>query len=249
MRQASADVGQGTPTAPGAPHGQARDMRAYRAWRWGRTDRGRPTGLRPPWRGVPGPRPVRGSRARLRGRPQDRAGQRPAEERPGRCRPRHRCVLILPLRLASPFSPADCARAPAFSSVRGPATAAAENNAGGAGAGGGINSLATIFQSPDLLNRILSNPKTAPYIAQPDFVEKLKELQADGTKLSKCVAVDQQRRRRPCCRPADTHRCGACDSRGVARAPDQAHVRPAHPERPDHAHHAARRLQLCRFRR
>ena len=44
-----------------------------------------------------------------------------------------------------------------------------------------------MFQSPDVLSRILANPKTAAYLAQPDFVEKLKELQADGSKLQKYV--------------------------------------------------------------
>jgi hypothetical protein len=56
-----------------------------------------------------------------------------------------------------------------------------------AGPGGFGDKLSNLFRAPDLHARVLASPKTAPYMAQPDFVAKLNELRADPSQLQKHV--------------------------------------------------------------
>jgi len=46
-----------------------------------------------------------------------------------------------------------------------------------------VQNLQTAFQTPNLIERIRANPRTAPFLAQPDFLQKLQELQQDSSKL------------------------------------------------------------------
>ena len=57
----------------------------------------------------------------------------------------------------------------------------AENEKGAGGLGG----LGNVFSSPDLLPKIMSNPQTAAYVSQPDYMMKLQEIQQNPSAISK----------------------------------------------------------------
>ena len=51
---------------------------------------------------------------------------------------------------------------------------------GGLGAEGNVNAL---FSGPDALAKLATNPSTSGFLAQPDFMQKLQELQRDPSRL------------------------------------------------------------------
>jgi len=50
---------------------------------------------------------------------------------------------------------------------------------------GGLNGLANIFSAPDVISKIASNPQTASFLADPEFMMKIQELQRNPDSLSK----------------------------------------------------------------
>jgi len=50
---------------------------------------------------------------------------------------------------------------------------------------GGVNGLGNVFSSPDVIQKIASNPRTMPYLQDPTFMAKLQELQRDPSSISK----------------------------------------------------------------
>ena len=49
--------------------------------------------------------------------------------------------------------------------------------AGSRGGDGGMAGLGNIFGQPDVLQKIASNPQTAPYLSDPSFMMKIQQLQ------------------------------------------------------------------------
>ncbi|KAJ2006860.1 Hsp90 cochaperone [Coemansia thaxteri] len=70
------------------------------------------------------------------------------------------------------------------------AEAALDHQAGGAGYGDFANQMANVFQG-DVLGKIAANPKTASYLADPEFVRKIRDIQENSDNLSK-YADDQR---------------------------------------------------------
>merc|ERR1712087_903676 len=50
---------------------------------------------------------------------------------------------------------------------------------------GGMGSIGNVFSSPDVLQKVASNPQTAGFLADPTFVAKLDELRRDPKSISK----------------------------------------------------------------
>jgi stress-induced-phosphoprotein 1 len=50
---------------------------------------------------------------------------------------------------------------------------------------GGMGQLGNVFGAPDVLQKIASNPQTAPLLADPSFMQKLEELKRDPNSISK----------------------------------------------------------------
>jgi stress-induced-phosphoprotein 1 len=52
-------------------------------------------------------------------------------------------------------------------------------------AGGGANAIGNMFSDPGLFGKLASNPQTASFLGQPDFIAKINELQRDPSALNK----------------------------------------------------------------
>merc|ERR1719231_1282344 len=50
---------------------------------------------------------------------------------------------------------------------------------------GGMGGLGNVFSSPDVISKIVSNPQTAQFMADPSFMMKIQELQRDPSAISK----------------------------------------------------------------
>merc|ERR1719408_590293 len=48
-----------------------------------------------------------------------------------------------------------------------------------------MGGLGNVFSSPDVISKIVSNPQTAPFMADPTFMMKINELQRDPSAISK----------------------------------------------------------------
>ena len=142
----------------------------------------RGAGLRPPGGRLPRPRHVRGGGRGLRDGPENRARERAAQEGPRRPGPGDDEYAA---RAGMGLRRSGCAHTDAKSILVGRGCCRSSDKEDGYAKT--MNQMNTLFQTPDLIQRIISNPKTAPYLAQPDFVQAIKELQNDGSTISKCV--------------------------------------------------------------
>ena len=50
-----------------------------------------------------------------------------------------------------------------------------------------MNGVADMFNDPNLLSKLGASPKTRPYLSQPDFLEKLKQIQQNPNALGRYV--------------------------------------------------------------
>ena len=50
---------------------------------------------------------------------------------------------------------------------------------------GGMAGLGNVFSSPDVISKIVSNPQTAQFMADPTFMMKIQEIQRDPSAISK----------------------------------------------------------------
>lgn len=50
---------------------------------------------------------------------------------------------------------------------------------------GGMGGLGNVFAAPDVISKIVSNPATAPFMADPTFMMKINEIQRDPSAISK----------------------------------------------------------------
>jgi len=59
--------------------------------------------------------------------------------------------------------------------------------------GAGENPMASMFSDPNLLGKLASNPRTSKFMADPSFVQKIKDLQSGKSQADMANILQDQR--------------------------------------------------------
>jgi stress-induced-phosphoprotein 1 len=61
------------------------------------------------------------------------------------------------------------------------------------GGGGGDNPMASMFTDPNLMGKLASNPRTSKFMADPAFVQKIRDLQSGKSQADMANMLQDQR--------------------------------------------------------